>query len=451
MTVVFYNLKEDTVKEIENFIKSRDSDASFFSSGSLTEIKKVIEKEDKSILVFKRQDIKRGDMVGIKQELEGTKSLSVHFVEIDENEIENAGGRVLAKLMRLENSKIHPKSLKPSKKIVLDEKVSRREMLNIFSKLIKPRYEVIPYVSDSNFCKFCSICVSSCPLGAVYIEKGNAHIDKDKCNGCGLCVNSCPANTIIFPTMEEIEVEIETLLVESSKPVIEFHCNRGGTDNFNGDRGSLPVEVPCAWMCSLPTMLKSFLFADVSIRCVEDCRYSNNYYSNFNFINFIGKISEKIDRQEIRKIKNKKQYLKEKSLKKLILKLKEDFKIKGAIENAPFGFINIEQEKCTACGLCAEICPRNALILDNGAEELNISFDNLRCTACGLCKKICPENAIIIKRILNFDNLNTTLMKSEYIRCKLCNNIIAPLNLNKKINSENLEHCPSCRIMNQLK
>ena len=43
--IIFYNLEKNAVKEIENFIKSRESNASFFSSGSLAEVNKVIEKD----------------------------------------------------------------------------------------------------------------------------------------------------------------------------------------------------------------------------------------------------------------------------------------------------------------------------------------------------------------------------------------------------------------------
>jgi [FeFe] hydrogenase (group B1/B3) len=39
-------------------------------------------------------------------------------------------------------------------------------------------------------------CHGSCPVGAINIENGRAHIDQDKCIECGKCKESCPYNAI---------------------------------------------------------------------------------------------------------------------------------------------------------------------------------------------------------------------------------------------------------------
>jgi len=39
-------------------------------------------------------------------------------------------------------------------------------------------------------------CHGSCPVGAIHIENGRAHIDQDKCIECGKCKDSCPYNAI---------------------------------------------------------------------------------------------------------------------------------------------------------------------------------------------------------------------------------------------------------------
>ncbi|MCF8228380.1 MAG: ATP-binding protein [Bacteroidales bacterium] len=50
----------------------------------------------------------------------------------------------------------------------------------------------------------------------------------------------------------------------------------------------------------------------------------------------------------------------------------------------------IDQEKCTSCGDCGEICRFDAIRVQDG----KYSVDPLNCEGCGYCSKICPEQAI---------------------------------------------------------
>lgn len=50
------------------------------------------------------------------------------------------------------------------------------------------------------------------------------------------------------------------------------------------------------------------------------------------------------------------------------------------------------KQKCTACGACINICPKNILHLDvddDGYYKVSIKTDT-ECTNCGLCTKVCP-------------------------------------------------------------
>jgi uncharacterized protein (DUF362 family) len=52
-------------------------------------------------------------------------------------------------------------------------------------------------------------------------------------------------------------------------------------------------------------------------------------------------------------------------------------------------------EKCTSCGLCIEICPKNAIkIASKGAQ---IDYSN--CIKCYCCHEVCPEEAIELEII----------------------------------------------------
>lgn len=50
----------------------------------------------------------------------------------------------------------------------------------------------------------------------------------------------------------------------------------------------------------------------------------------------------------------------------------------------------IDQEKCTACGLCADACRFDAISSEDGRYSVN----GLECEGCGVCDLICPADAI---------------------------------------------------------
>jgi len=49
-----------------------------------------------------------------------------------------------------------------------------------------------------------------------------------------------------------------------------------------------------------------------------------------------------------------------------------------------------DPEACTGCGACAEICPENAIKMENGIPVIN----EIICSGCGACIPACEENAL---------------------------------------------------------
>ena len=57
----------------------------------------------------------------------------------------------------------------------------------------------------------------------------------------------------------------------------------------------------------------------------------------------------------------------------------------------------VDEETCTGCGTCIEICPMQTIDLVDIIAKVNDS----KCIGCGLCAHHCPEEAIELKRIEN--------------------------------------------------
>jgi len=53
----------------------------------------------------------------------------------------------------------------------------------------------------------------------------------------------------------------------------------------------------------------------------------------------------------------------------------------------------IDSEACTACGICVDVCPENAIEV-NGRAVINTDA----CTGCATCVSECPNEAIVIAR-----------------------------------------------------
>ncbi len=99
----------------------------------------------------------------------------------------------------------------------------------------------------------------------------------------------------------------------------------------------------------------------------------------------------------------------------------------GAIAlNPETGIVEVDPDKCTACGACANICPRHIIELrkkwpknravyvaciskDKGAQVMKAC--KAGCIGCGKCVKVCPFGAITIEN-------NVAFIDSR--KCKLC-------------------------------
>jgi ferredoxin len=55
---------------------------------------------------------------------------------------------------------------------------------------------------------------------------------------------------------------------------------------------------------------------------------------------------------------------------------------------------HITKKNCTGCGACLDICPTEAIKMQDGHAVITID-----CIDCGACPRVCPEGAI--KRAIN--------------------------------------------------
>ncbi|GEM_PF-654771 len=78
--------------------------------------------------------------------------------------------------------------------------------------------------------------------------------------------------------------------------------------------------------------------------------------------------------------------------------------------------------KCTACGLCAQICPIDCIYIEakkipegKGLILFRFDIDEARCMHCGLCVEVCPVNSLVFTREFDYIKPSTDEMIERFV------------------------------------
>ncbi len=129
-------------------------------------------------------------------------------------------------------------------------------------------------------------------------------------------------------------------------------------------------------------------------------------------------------------------------------------------KGAPFGDVVVEAEKCTRCFSCVQICPVDALKIEEGA----LAFIEKDCMQCGLCVEGCPESVMTLNprfapKALLSDQPIEKASAAELVPCVECGHpfissiLLASLEDKMKeagVPLDYLKVCPECRGKNTL-
>ena len=113
---------------------------------------------------------------------------------------------------------------------------------------------------------------------------------------------------------------------------------------------------------------------------------------------------------------------------------------------------------CLGSGNCVKACPFDAMAMDN-ETKLPIIFDD-KCTACGACAKVCPRNLIELRKRAKKDrklyvacsnhDKGATAMKTCKAACITCNKCLkvckfGAITIEDKLAYIDAEKCTFCR------
>jgi ferredoxin len=137
-------------------------------------------------------------------------------------------------------------------------------------------------------------------------------------------------------------------------------------------------------------------------------------------------------------------------------------KIIGLPSHAPFGEVRVDGKSCTLCMSCVGQCPTAALSDGAGLPQLN--FTEWNCVQCGICARVCPEDAIELSARFVFDSdarqTRRVLHEEQPFFCVSCGKPFATQSvldvMKRKLESHwmfqteeakrRLEMCDTCRV-----
>ncbi len=65
------------------------------------------------------------------------------------------------------------------------------------------------------------------------------------------------------------------------------------------------------------------------------------------------------------------------------------------------GFIEVDEQRCKGCQLCATVCPVQAIGYADKTNEKGYYFAKMindKCIGCASCAEVCPDSVITVFR-----------------------------------------------------
>ena len=307
---------------------------------------------------------------------------------------------------------------------------SRRDLLAAGA----PRYVGAPSI-DSTTCAArdgCRICVAECPPGALSWNAGRVEFDINTCVACGICVSACPTGATSNPSADpgSFEAQVRAIVDAAGEEVgIRFRC-REAVVPF--ESGWAQLEVPCTGMLTLGWLLAPLALGAGGVDVVSCDEGGCGLRNEARLAAVLGDLGT----------------LRQAGGGAL---LRGDFEPFGPGSTGPavasmllpehqglefgvaeLGVVSIDESTCTACEMCATVCPTGSLRSDPSAPGVRIEFDPRLCVGCGQCVTTCPElaaGAISLSRRFDpqeWDLGRRTVREEEVPVCEVCGGPVAP-------------------------
>ncbi len=91
------------------------------------------------------------------------------------------------------------------------------------------------------------------------------------------------------------------------------------------------------------------------------------------------------------------------------------------------GQVAVDDEKCTGCGMCVNICPGKALLLEGRGNDKKARMEPVfpQCMGCNDCAAACDQDALQVIVPYHFSLFYKTIDRGEFVGPRLFLNTLA--------------------------
>lgn len=290
----------------------------------------------------------------------------------------------------------------------------------------------------------CDLCVQRCPTDAISLENG-VSVDPETCIHCGLCLHTCPVgvfdgNDGVYKLLYAAEQLVEKEHVEVAcghHPTVEQGDPKA--DAVLRTQGCLTSFGPSAYLGLLAMDVERVTVRlDACADCPahelcgavkENVQQAQDMLAAHDEANRLQTVEETPRRKRKRPVYDTNNpNLSRRGLFRMLSMQeqttasdiaprhakqiagdagppRERRRIRNALHHlfgsddvtlpSGQGFVDFDvTDDCTACGLCAKICPNDAMRFESDDGTFHIHFDAAQCTDCGLCTSLCTPDAL---------------------------------------------------------
>ncbi|MFV1961235.1 MAG: 4Fe-4S binding protein [Acidimicrobiia bacterium] len=336
-------------------------------------------------------------------------------------------------------------------KLLPADRSKRRDFLSVGA----PTYLAAPAIEQAGCVASngCRVCVSACPAGALSWDGGMITNDKTSCVVCGICVTACPTGAVVNPvvTPDAIEAEITAAIGFGSDPLgVRYRCREASVAPEDGWH---QIEVPCTGMLTVGWLLAPLVLGAIKVDAAP-CEAGGCQLGNDDRLvatmNDAAAVMRALGLDDASPVQIEPSAVAidgdglfghrstPRTIRSLSLAVPE---ARVTLETADVGTVSIDSGVCTACEMCAYVCPTDALQSRSGAEAVLIDFDPSACVACGQCVSICPEidrGAIFMTRGFDLSDWargRSVIRREPTPSCEVCGQSVAPAAMLSRIES----------------